>query len=494
MKIQITLSALLSLMLIPATAAPVALSEAKLEGNETITTPYGEIVLQDNFISNESTQRLFDAMDLQRAAQAYIWATPLVSFATWIDEQNKVYGPNERGTFAVFESFPEKAGILTANLTTPYIIGWDNLSKGPIVIDYPAGKTAGGMMDMWQRPIVDLGLTGPDKGKGGRYIIVGPEDDPAKYQQEGAHVYQSATNNILIGLRILEEDPAFTETFKKELKIASTKGDAATTKFITGRNKQWAATAHRGLGYWKALHRIIDQEPVREQDKAWMALIAPLGIIKGEPFAPNERQQKLLKEGAALGELMTRNLQINPRYTEPYWTGTQWYKSFDFDLKQETETEIQIDPRATWFYEAVTSTKGMVYPTPGTGQVYMTAKRDKSGATFQASKTYRLRVPPKVPVGQFWALTLYSENTRRAYENGIDTLRSANLDSRDKELKKNEDGSIDLFIGPSAPAGFESNWMKTVGDNGWFVYFRLYAPLEAFFDKSFTLPDFEEVK
>jgi hypothetical protein len=187
-------------------------------------------------------------------------------------------------------------------------------------------------------------------------------------------------------------------------------------------------------------------------------------------------------------------LQINPRYTEPYWPGTSWYKSFDFQIEQETADIAQIDQRATWFYEAVASTKGMVNPQPGEGQVYMTTKRDNKSDMLRADRNYKLHVPAQVPVKQFWSLTLYSENTRRAYDNGGTELRSASLDSRMKDLKYNGDGSVDLFIGPKAPAGFEMNHMKTVGDDGWFVYFRLYAPEKPFFDKTFKLPDFEIVE
>jgi hypothetical protein len=224
-----------------------------------------------------------------------------------------------------------------------------------------------------------------------------------------------------------------------------------------------------------------------------MAMLAPLGIEKGKPFQPDARQKLALLKGAAMGELMTRNLQVNPRYTEPYWKGTSWYKSFDFQIEQETSDIAQIDQRATWFYEAVASTKGMVNPTPGAGQIYMTTKRDSDGRMLRADKLYKLHVPAKVPVGQFWALTLYSENTRRPYDNGGTEIRSANLDSRLKDLKYNSDGSVDLFIGAEAPKGYEKNYMKTVGDDGWFVYFRLYAPEQPFFDKTFKLTDFEQI-
>nr|WP_244318479.1 DUF1214 domain-containing protein [Roseibium hamelinense] len=122
----------------------------------------------------------------------------------------------------------------------------------------------------------------------------------------------------------------------------------------------------------------------------------------------------------------------------------------------------------------------------------MTTKRDSNGDLLRADRTYRLSLPADVPVANFWSLTLYSSETRRPYDNGPE-LTDASLDSRMEQLKVNEDGSVDLFIGPEAPEGMESNHMATVGDDGWFVYFRLYGPEEPFFDKSFALPDFEPV-
>ena len=224
-----------------------------------------------------------------------------------------------------------------------------------------------------------------------------------------------------------------------------------------------------------------------------MALLLPLGIAQGKGFAPDARQRQILLRGGAMGELMARNLQVNPRYAEPFWAGTQWYKSFDFTIPQETATRVELDERTTWFYEAVTSSEGMVNPKIGAGQIYMTTKRDSKGRTLRADATYRLRVPRDVPVGQFWALTLYSENTRRPYDNGGTEIRSINLDSRLTDLQRNSDGSIDLYVGATPPAGLESNFLKTVADDGWFVYFRLYAPLEAFFTKTFSLPDFKRI-
>lgn len=480
----------------PSTEEPgnaVTLDNAKLNGDEKIMTPYGEIELQHTYITDESSQKLFDAMDLQRASQAYIWSTPLVSFTTWRIEQGKDYGPNARGTFAVFISFKEKQGIVTANLTTPYSINWDNLKSGPLYVEYPAGKTAGGFLDLWQRPIADLGLTGPDQGKGGKYIIVGPEDDPKKYEKPGVYVFQSATNNILFGYRILDTDPAFNVNFRTALKISALGGQPVENKFIEGKDKTWSATAYRGMDYWKTLHEIINDEPVREQDKPWMAMLKPLGIEKGKPFNPDARQTKILMEGVALGELMARNIATNPRFMEPYWPGKSWYNMIDFSIPQMTDVKVELDQRAAWFYDAVTTSEGMVNPSVGKGQVYLSTKRDSKGNLLRADKTYRLRVPAEVPTAQFWAVDLYSQDTRRHYESGLGTARAAAVNSRMEDLKRNDDGTIDIFIGAKAPAGFESNYLKTAGTDGWFPIFRLYAPLQPYFDKTFILPDLEMI-
>jgi hypothetical protein len=471
----------------------MALTSAKLEGDELISTPIGDIELIHTYFNNDASQRLFDEMDYQRAVQSYIWAHPMVSMITWRNRQCKAYDAFEANDFVVLQSLKEKRGIVTGNLTTPYILNFTNLKEGPVVVQYPPGMTASGFIDLWQRPVADAGLTGPDAGAGGTFIIVGPEDNPKDYEKDGVFVFRSATNNLLVGIRVLDPDPAFYVQFKSTLKMGRYGKPLESCRFIENADIEWSATAPRGIEYWRALSDAINDEPIREIDKAWMAMLLPLGIEKGKPFQPDARQTSILLKGGAMGELMARNFQINPRFAEPYWKSTHWYKSFDFTIPQETDTRVELDERTTWFYEAVTSSKGMVNPEVGKGQVYMTTKRDSRGNLLRADRTYKLHIPKDVPVGQFWAMTLYSENTRRPYNNGGTQLRSANLDSKMHDLKYNKDGSIDLYIGAKAPAGFESNYMKTVDKDGWFVYFRLYAPTQPFFDKTFSLADFERI-
>ena len=254
------------------------LATATLQGNEVIATPIGDITLTNTYFDDDASTRLYDEMDYQRATQSYLWSTPLVSIATWRDAQAKAYRVTGETDFVVLRSLKEKRGIVTGNLTTPYLFNFLSLEKGSLEIEYPAGQTAAGVLDFWQRPVTDLGLTGPDKGKGGKYIIVGPADDPAKFDKPGYFVRQSATNNICVGLRILDKDPAFYEQFKSTLKMGRVGQPLATSRFIEDKDVEWSATAPRGLDYWRNLAAVLNEEPVRPVDKAWMAMLLPLGI------------------------------------------------------------------------------------------------------------------------------------------------------------------------------------------------------------------------
>ncbi len=276
-----------------------------------IATHYGHIQLEHNYPTDSSSVVLFDMMDAQRASQAYMWATPLIGFASWKKEQAKSYEADRFGDFVVFKSLKEKRGIVTGNLTTPYIISFMNLEKAPILINYPAGKTIGGVLDVWQRPVASFGMSGPDKGKGGRYLVVGPEDDPTKYSDMERIVIQSPSNNIFLGLRIIDTDPQFATEFESSFKISRLGEKPVSSRFIKGLDRERSATPPRGLAYWKMLAEIINEEPVREVDKIMMAMLAPLGIVKDEPFSPDERQREILKEGAAMGSNSRYHLKPN---------------------------------------------------------------------------------------------------------------------------------------------------------------------------------------
>ena len=160
------------------------------------------------------------------------------------------------------------------------------------------------------------------------------------------------------------------------------------------------------------------------------------------------------------------------------------------DPMQDLPNHSEIDERAGYFYTALGVTKAMLSKTPGVGQAYLGSFRDKEGHAFDGVKSYRLRVPPNVPAKQFWSVTLYDVDTRSII---LNEQHRAQLGSRE-DLAKNADGSVDVYFGPTSPKGFEKNWIQSVPGQAWFGVFRFYAPTEAYFDKSWPLPDIEKVK
>jgi len=174
-----------------------------------------------------------------------------------------------------------------------------------------------------------------------------------------------------------------------------------------------------------------------------------------------------------------------------YWPDRQWDTVLNIaEPSQRVAYYDQLWERSAWFYEAVTNTKGMVSKTPGLGQTYLGAYTDSKGNWLDGSKNYRLHVGANPPAKQFWSMTVYDTDSRCLIDN---PQRKADLSSR-QDLKKNDDGSVDLYFGPTAPKGFENNWVQTVPGKHWFSYFRLYAPTEAYFDKSWKLDDITAVE
>jgi hypothetical protein len=188
---------------------------------------------------------------------------------------------------------------------------------------------------------------------------------------------------------------------------------------------------------------------------------------------------------------MAQTLSMAPRLSNASsYPGTHWEWVLTLNPDQETDNYSQLDERTDYTFEAITVAAGMIKPIVGAGSQYMGAAKDKSGAWLDGGRSYRLRIPPNVPVKEFWSVTVYDNMSRSMIQTDTNT---AGVDSN-KELHTNADGSVDVYFGPTAPDGSESNWIKTLPGNGWFVYFRWYGPTQAFFDKTWTLSDIEVVK
>jgi hypothetical protein len=413
---------------------------------ETIDTRLGKLEVVNGFPTPEAAQTLFDESDFQRATQAYLWALPAVGFHGLHLAHLNTFGAKD-GEIVLYVTLDDKAGMLTPNLTTIYAMSFWNLEEqGPLVIVVPPGASAGGVLDVWQRPITDVGQTGPDKCQGGKYLILPPEGPEVKSDE--FVVRRSPTNQVWFATRGLGADPVAAERVvrKYQLYAYDDRVSPPPTNFVPAGGKDWSSEQPRDLRYWEYLHDVLAPETPEERDRFFYGMLLPLGIQHGKPFEPDERQREILTEAAVVGDLLGRVTAYSKRVDgSEVWPGKHWEYANMVELDQMYKGYGQIDERASWYYEAIGNTVGMQGRTLGFGQVYLEAQEDSTGAWLDGGKSYHLRVPPNAPVEQFWSFTLYDNLTRGPL---ITPQGAADISSRKEGLVTNADGSVDLYFGP----------------------------------------------
>ena len=462
---------------------------------ETKDTRIGKLSFENGYPSKDTATKLYDEMDFQRATQAYLWAFPAVSNQSIQVGLFRDLGA-DFNDIVLFDKFLDtKSLFLTGNTTTMYALALVNLAKdGPVVLEIPPGPTAGMVDDFWFRSVTEVGRTGPDGGKGGKFLLV-PPDYKGDVPTQGYFVVRATmnNNNILVRGLVQGDDVAGAVAMMKKLRIYpySQRENPKPNRTFSGSGKAIDSLEPEGLEYWKRLSDVINNNPVHERDRFFMAMLKPLGIEKGKPFAPDARQKALLEEGARVGKAMASVNTFEARLQGANWyPGTNWMASVLLDPVQESKNYSQLDERLHWFFIATYMNPHMALTEPGPGSVYIQTFKDKGGQWLDGAKNYRLRVPVNAPAKDFWSITVYDTKTRSMIQNAAN---KAALTSRDK-LTLNGDGSVDLWFGPEAPKDFEGNWVDTRPSKGFFVWFRSYTPTAAFFDKSWSLPDVEEVK
>lgn len=473
------------------TIAAIAVISASAVAQETVDTRIGKLTFESGYPSQESVTKLYDEMDFQRASQAYLWGIPAVGLNEWRKAHFNVFKA-KNGEMLSYLDFKEKLGILTPNFTTPYIITLIDLEKsGPFVIELPAGAMAGMILDIWQRVIADLGVVGPYKGRGGKFLILPPGHE--RIEVEGYHVLKSPSRTVFVGIRLLDDDMDMAiRTLIPGIKTYQWSPDG-TGEAIPVRHagdKAWSQMPPRGMAYWESLNELVQREPVMERDRLILAQLRFLGIEKGKSFEPDARQKNILEEAAVVGEAMAKANTSDKRVEPPFWPDTNWKHALVVSVDQRKPDYDQFDERAVWFYEAVSVSKAMLTQTPGVGQRYIAAYKDSDGNWLSGENTYKLHVPANPPAKRFWSVTAYDEDTRQMV---VTDQGRPDISSRKKDIVKNSDGSVDVYFGPNAPEGKEANWVQTEPGKGWFAYFRFYGPTEPFFDKSWALPDFGKI-
>jgi hypothetical protein len=441
----------------------------------------------------ETSQKLFDEMDFQRAVQCYMWAYPAVSFESIRDVAKSDLGM-DNNDWGIADHFVDPQSVwLTANDTTIYAFVNIDLSEGPVVVEIPAGAVVGLLDDFWQRSLSDVGLPGPDAGNGGKFLLLPPGYD-GEVPSSGYFTLRASMNNhnlLIRGIIVDGDVPDAVERIRHAKAYPwSERENPQPSKFVSISGKLIDTTPPEGMEFWARLANVIDNNPVQEHDRFYMAMLQPLGIEKGKPFQPDARQTAILEEAAALGDAMSRNVMYEvTQRTKPAkpFPGTQWDWVILVSPTQETENYSQLDERLQYTYGAIYLSPSIGVMKPGPGANYLQTFKDKHGEQFDGGRSYRLHIPADPPAAAFWSLSLYDTATRSMVHNPTNDAAHSGYD----DLETNADGSLDLYFGPTAPEGPESNWIETVPGRGYYPMFRLYSPTAPLYDGTWTLPDVE---
>ncbi len=438
-----------------------------------------------------------DRMHYHRAIDAAVWAMPLMNFKFYRDAlADAGVGPNDVGYFSKIQNW--KFQTATPNNTTPYILTYWNMEDGPIVVEIPPSTKDvgifGTLMDAWQRPIDDVGALGRDKGKGAKYLLVPPGYNGPLLPK--ALVYEQRTNNGFVALRPIikgatPENLAKAAEFVKKMKIypLSKAKNPPKMEFIDLYDKLLEMTPVLDGNIYREIHEMLEEEVVEEQNLAMMGLLARIGIRKGELYSPDAKMQAIYdKAGPEALQYMLEQYhrQLNPWfYKGKKWSSLTPAGDIETDWSYEYPSYFDYHARGALYYAIITSVKNY-----GSATFYLDLAETPDGQWLDGGKNYKLVVPPKVPVRNFWAITTYDLQTASYIRN----LEKSSIDSTQKQVKKNRDGSVDIYFGPKAPEGKESNWLPTDPKRRFFLLARFYGPEPALFDGSFELNDIELLK
>jgi hypothetical protein len=520
----------------PAFADVSAETVKSLSAPDRVETRAGKLEFRDGAPTEETAQKVHDTLDFTNALNVYNNSFRGASALALVKGFQEI-GANP-GDVVIFSGLMDSASLfLTANADTIYYMSGLDLSNGPVVIEQPSGGI-GTINDMWFSWIIDIGAPGPDRGLGGKYLIVGPSYK-GPLPEGGYFIAHSKTNFALYAARanLVNNDPKpAVENIKRNMKIypyepgsfgssiaqaldgsvrVAGEPKIPEMKFIEGTGRSFNTIPPSDYGFFEMINENVQNEPATSYDIELAGQLAAIGIVHGKPFKPDERMKKILSDAAAVGQATGRAL--NWRYADAghpdwaYYEGSHWgsmlweggaffetppplFEKGVFKPLPPTGART-LDSRTAFYYAYTLDSPGMIMRIPGVGSQYLMGFLDSEGAPFDGAKTYKVTLPKGIPAAAFWSFTLYDNQTRSMLQTPQKYPRAGSQSYPSPAAEAAADGSTTIYFGPTQPKGVaRGNWIQTDPKKGWFTILRLYSPLPSFFDKSWRPTEIELVR
>ena len=502
MKISYTLATIAVAMVLagPANAAP------KYQANvpESVVTPdrvqsdyLGDLDFFDGFPKDTTVEKSYKFLDVMHAVLLFELGMPTSSMYAMLHGHRQI-GVKPNYSIGVTEQLMDARSLwLTPNTTTPYIHAEIDVRNGPVVIEV-GSPVIGILDDAWFRYVGDIGLGGPDKGKGGKYLVVGHDYDGAIPQ--GYFVLKTNTYRHWLLIRAAGKpgDPVekTLNNFKKGFKLypLAQAENPPENEYVNLSGKKYNTIHATNAEIYDELNSAIQYEPANSGNPEMLGLARSIGISKGHPFEPDERMKNILDEAAKIGNAAFRSVMYKPRNKAAYfYSDRKWFSPLAAGSHEflDENGARSLDDMVGFHFYATGVTPFMVQPQVGAGSVYEVGTMDNQGNPLDGGKTYSVTLPGPVPAKDFWSFMAYDNHTRSILETD---QRSGGIDSLRKGMKVDKDGSVVIYFGPEAPVGLENNWVQTVSGKGFNVLLRLYGPLQPWFDRSWKPSDFIPVK
>jgi hypothetical protein len=462
---------------------------------DAVQTRIGTLKFFDGQPDPETVKKVYDNLDFVRGVEAFLSGMPAASVYALCEGLSGAGVKRNSGIGIMEDLMDARSVFLTGNSTTVYVLQCLDLKDGPVVVEVPPG-VLGPADDAFFRWVTDVGLTGPDKGEGGKYLFV-PPGYTGELPSGGYFVAKPPTYGNLIFYRAFVKDdniPAATNGVKAKARIypLSAAANPPQQAFINLSGMQFNTVHANTFHFYEEINEVIQHEPADAFDPEIVGMLASIGIKKGQPFAPDPRKKDTLTDAMAVANATARAIVFAPHDERvKFYSDRQWGTGFvGGSYEFLNDGERMLDARTLFHYYATGITPAMAFAKPGSGSAYAIAARDAKGEYLEGGKTYKITLPAPIPVAQFWSFVVYDGQSRSMLETD---QKLAGLDSNQKDIKKNADGSVTVWFGPKAPTGQETNWVQTMPGKGWNTLLRQYGPLEPWFNKTWKPGDFELV-